>query len=169
MTDPASDTEGAPTEESEEYEFDHLSGVVSDGLVGAVGGFVGTVLMTGVLLAAESVGAFSRGSFAWFAGFVDVLGAAGGSTAVGYVLFLGVGMFLWPLLFASLKAYLPGGRDPARGVAFGTALWAGFAVAFYDGETVVAYLTLTLLAHWSYGVGLGAAFEYMTTRPEHLV
>ncbi|MCL7417658.1 MAG: hypothetical protein M8354_07455 [Halalkalicoccus sp.] len=152
-------------------EFDSVVGIVADGLVGAAGGLVGTATMTVVLLIAESLGAFSRESFAQLAlliGFEGLLTPV----AFGYLVFLLGGMFPWPLLFASLKEYLPGGRDPLKGVVFGTVLWTGFVLAFYvdyTGLALVAYVALTLVAHWTYGFALGSVFEYLSTRPDSLV
>jgi len=156
---------------TEDDEFDRLLGIVADGVVGAAGGLVGTTLMTVVLLIGESYGVFSRESFATVASMVGVDGVFPAVTA-GYVLFVGAGMVPWPLLFASLKGYLPGGRDPVAGVFFGTALWTGFVFAFYDGyagAALAGYLGVTLVAHWVYGLGLGAVFEYLATRPATLV
>lgn len=183
MNDPTSGTdESAGNEEgfdpvvaddglSEREEFDSLFGIIADGVVGAAGGLVGTAAMTVVLLIAESLGAFSRESFAQLAGMV---GFDGGLSAVllGYLIFLAGGMVPWPLLFASLKEYLPGGRDPMKGVVFGTILWTGFVLAFYadyTGLTLVLYAGLTLVAHWVYGFALGAVFDYLATRPDSLV
>ena len=152
-------------------EFDRLLGIVADGVVGAAGGLVGTALMTVVLLIGESFGVFSRASFATVTEMVGLEGVFPPVTA-GYVLFVLAGMFPWPLLFASLKDYLPGGRDPVHGIYFGTALWTGFVFAFYGGYTGLAlagYLVVTLVAHWVYGIGLGAVFEYLSTRPDTLV
>ncbi len=152
-------------------EFDSLYGIVADGFVGAAGGLVGTAAATVGLLIAESVGAFSRESFGQLALMIGLDGLAS-PVALGYATFVLGGMLPWPLLFASLKEYLPGGRDPFKGVVFGTMLWTGFVLAFYDGFTgitLVAYVVLTLMAHWAYGFSLGAVFEYLSTRPDSLV
>ncbi|MFC7140245.1 DUF6789 family protein [Halosimplex aquaticum] len=168
-----------PTVDEEEFEdpavrdddFDRLFGIAADGVIGAAGGLVGTTLMTVVLLIGESFDVFSRSSFATVTSMVGLDGVFPEVTA-GYVLFVLAGMFPWPLLFASLKEYLPGARDPVHGIVFGTALWTGFVFAFYDGYTglaLVGYLAVTLVAHWVYGIGLGAVFEYLATRPDTLV
>jgi hypothetical protein len=154
-----------------EDEFDRLAGILADGVVGAAGGLVGTALMTVVFLVAEGVGAFNRDSFADLTRLVGLEGVVPAVTA-GYILFLLGGMVPFPLLFASLAEFLPGTRMPVEGIFFGTALWTGFAMAFYDGftgTTLVLYLGLTLLAHWVYGVSLGLVFEYLSTRPDTLV
>lgn len=152
-------------------EFDRLIGIVADGVVGAAGGLVGTAMMTVVLLVAESFDAFNRQSFA---DLTELIGLGGYVPEVtfGFLLFLLGGMVPFPLLFASLSEYLPGERMPVNGIFFGTAMWTGFAMAFYDGFTglaLVLYLVLTLLAHWAYGIGLGLVFEYLSTRPDTLV
>ncbi|WP_331236448.1 DUF6789 family protein [Natronorarus salvus] len=152
-------------------EFDSLFGIVADGVVGAAGGLVGVAAMTVGLLIAESVGAFSRESFGQLALMIGLDGLAS-PVALGYGAFVLGGMVPWPLLFASMKEYLPGGRDPVKGIVFGTILWTGFVLAFYDGftgMTLVAYVVLTLMAHWAYGFSLGAVFEYLSTRPDSLV
>ena len=161
----------ALTEEMTTDEFDRMMGIVADGIIGAAGGLVGTALMTVVLLVAESLGAFSRASFAELTRLVG-LGGYVPEITFGYLLFLAGGMVPWPLLFASLMEYLPGERMPVNGIFFGTALWTGFVLAFYDGfagTTLVLYLVLTLVAHWVYGASLGFVFEYLSTRPETLV
>lgn len=158
-------------ETGEEFEFDRLAGILADGVVGAAGGMVGMALMTVVLLIAESLGAFSRASFATL---TELMGLDGVVPAVtfGYLVFLAVGLVQWPLLFAALKSYLPGASDPAKGVVFGTTLWSGFVIAYYggyQGTALALYVVLTLIAHWAYGFGLGLVFQYFTTRPDTLV
>jgi len=152
-------------------EFDSLMGIVGDGIVGAAGGLVGTAMMTVVLLIAESLGFFEREAFALLTELVGIEGLVP-SILVGYIIFLGGGMFPWPLLFASLKAYLPGQRDPVSGAFFGFAIWTGFVLGFYTGQSGLAlagYAALTLVAHIVYGVGLGLVFEYFSTRPDSIV
>lgn len=153
---------------------DGVYGIVRDGVVGAAGGFVGTALLTVVLLVGQGFGAFEVGTFASLAVLVGLSGVFSPAVleAVGYLIFLAGGMTTWPLLFASLEAYLPGRTLPERGLAFGTVLWTGFALAFYTGQSgglLVLYLIVTLVAHWAYGFGLGAVFDYLSNRPETLV
>jgi hypothetical protein len=156
-----------------EPDFDHLWGIVTDGLIGAVGGLVGTgALMVGLLIA-RSLGAFqfeSFGTLAELTGFGGVLPLS--PMAVGFLLFLLTGMVMWPLLFASIGSYLPGEKYATKGIPFGFVLWTGFAPAFYEGYTglaMVLYLVITLGAHFSYGFTLGAVFDYLGDRPETLV
>lgn len=155
----------------EDEEFDSLIGIVGDGVVGAAGGLAGTALLTVALVVAESLGVFSRDSFALL---TELVGLEEFVPAVlaGYVIFLLGGMVPWPLLFASLKAYLPGRSDPFRGAYFGLAIWTGFALAFYTGQSgldLALYVVLTLVGHALYGFGLGAVFQYLATRPDSIV
>lgn len=157
--------------EIEDDEFDQLFGIVADGVVGAAGGLVGTAMLTGVLLVAESVGVFSRESFASLATLVG-LEAFGPAVVIGYLVFLANGMVPFPLLFASVMEYLPGERPPVSGMVFGAILWTGFALAFYEGFSglaLVGYVVLTLVGHLAYGFGLGLVFEYLSSRPDSLV
>ena len=155
----------------EETDSDRLFGIVADGVIGAAGGLVGTALMMVVLLMAEQLGAFSRQSFADLTRLVGLGGYVPEVTA-GFVIFLAGGMVPWPLLFASLREYLPGETWPVNGIFFGTALWTGFVGAFYPGVTgltLVLYLVFSLVAHWVYGASLGFVFSYLSARPEPLV
>ncbi|MFC7078990.1 DUF6789 family protein [Halorussus caseinilyticus] len=159
--------------EGTEPDFDHLWGIVTDGLIGAVGGLVGTGSLTVGLLIAASLGVFDINEFATLAELtgLNVLFESN-PAAVGYVLFLLTGMVMWPLLFASIGSYLPGEKYAVKGIPFGFVLWTGFAPAFYadyTGLALVLYLVLTLGAHFSYGFTLGAVFDYLGDRPETLV
>lgn len=156
---------------AESDEFDNLRGILADGVVGAAGGLVGTAMMTVVFLIAQSVGAFELTDFAIL---MELLGLSEVVPPVlfGFLLFLGGGMVPWPLLFASLKNYLPGKTSPISGAFFGAAMWTGFVLAFYSGQSglaLVLYAVLTLAAHIAYGVGLGAVFDYFSTRPDSIV
>lgn len=168
VDDPVDD----PVDElGESEEFDSLIGIVGDGIVGAAGGLVGTALLTVVLLIAESLGVFEREAFALLTELVGIEQYVPPILA-GYLIFLGGGMVPWPLLYASLKEYLPGRRDPVSGVFFGFAIWTGFVLGFYTGQSglvLAGYAVLTLLAHVAYGVGLGLVFEYFATRPDSIV
>ncbi|MDS0260877.1 hypothetical protein NDI56_15840 [Haloarcula sp. S1CR25-12] len=156
---------------SSSEEFDNLRGILADGVIGAAGGLVGTAMMTVVFLIAQSVGAFALTDFAIL---TELLGLTAYVPAVlfGFVIFLGGGMFPWPLLFASLKTYLPGESSPIEGAFFGAAMWTGFVLAFYTDQTglsLVLYAVLTLVAHVVYGLGLGAVFDYFESRPDSIV
>lgn len=154
---------GTPSEE--------LAAIVRDGIVGAIGGLVGTALMTVVLLVGNALGGFDWTSFAVLAELIN-LDAIAPAVPIGYLIFLGGGMTTWPLLFASVEQYLPGKTIRLRGIPFGTVLWTGFVIAFYGGYTgtgLYVYLATTLVGHWVYGFGLGSVFDYLGNRPETLV
>lgn len=154
-------------------DFDHLTGIIVDGFVGALGGLVGTAALTIGLLIASTLGVFEISSFAKL---VDLFALNALVTldpvAVGYLVFLGAGMTIWPLLFASIGSYLPGDTCAIKGISYGFVLWTGFVMAFYDGyagTALVLYAVLTLLAHFAYGFSLGAVFDYLSGRPDTLV
>ncbi|GGN98687.1 MULTISPECIES: DUF6789 family protein [Haloarcula] len=173
MVDTSSGVEDPVNDETvaESEEFDNLRGILADGVVGAAGGLVGTAMMSVVFLIAQSLGAFNLSDFAILTELVGLTGYVP-EVLFGYIIFLGGGMFPWPLLFASLKEYLPGKSDPVSGAFFGAAMWTGFVLAFYTGQsglTLALYAVLTLAAHVVYGIGLGAVFNYFATRPDSIV
>ena len=136
-----------PAVASEETDVDRLFSSIADGVVGAASGLVGVALMMVVL-----------------GGYVPEVTA-------GFLIFLAGGMVPWPLLFASLREYLPGESWPINGIFFGTALWTGFVGAFYSGVSglaLVLCLGLSLVAHWVSGASLGFVFSYLAERREAL-
>lgn len=152
---------------------DSMTGIVFDGVIGAIAGAVGTAAMTVVLLVGSTLDAFEMGSLSMV---VELTGIAafvpGDPTAVGYLLFLAGGMVTWPLLFASIGRYLPGKNYANQGAFFGFILWTGFVLAFYVGYTgieLALYVVFTFIAHLVYGFCLGAVFDYLGGREEPLV
>jgi len=151
-----------------------MQAIVADGVVGAIGGFTGTAIMTVVLLVASTVGGFDMNSFATLAELVgaDAILGEEMTVAVGYFIFLGGGMTTWPLLFASIGRYLPGEKFATAGIAYGFVLWTGFVLAFnvgYSGLALALYVVITLVAHLVYGFALGSVFDYLSKRTETLV
>ncbi|WP_226006547.1 DUF6789 family protein [Natrinema salinisoli] len=137
--------------------------VANDAGIGAAGGFVGTMLMTAVLILAVALGVFDLESFANLATLVGLPA----NLALGYGLFLVGGMTVWSLLFLSLGEYLPGELTLVTGLWYATVIASGFAIAFYTGQTgleLVAYLLFVLLAHWIYGLGLAGTIAYLGGR-----
>jgi len=174
MVDSSTDfTDVDVTEEGAEPDFDHLAGIVTDGLIGAVGGLVGTAALTVGLFVAASVGAFEFDSFTEISEILALeLLFPGNAAAFGYVMFLLGGMTVWPLLFAATGGYLPGRKYATKGLSYGAVLWTGFVMAFYTGQAGLLlglYLVLTFVAHLAYGFTLGAVFDYLGNRPETLV
>ncbi|WP_247000644.1 DUF6789 family protein [Halosolutus gelatinilyticus] len=137
--------------------------VVSDASVGAIGGLIGTLLMSGALAVAVLLGVFDLDSFA---GLATLVGFPS-NVALGYAVFLVGGMTVWPLLFLALGEYLPGELTLVTGLWYATVAASGFAIAFHTTQTgleLVAYLVFVLLAHWIYGLGLAGTIEYLGGR-----
>ncbi|MFC4541955.1 DUF6789 family protein [Halosolutus amylolyticus] len=137
--------------------------VVSDAGTAAIGGFVGTILMSGVLAVAVVLGAFDLEAFAGLATLVGLPANPG----LGYVIFLLGGMTTWPLLFLALGEYLPGELTLVTGLWYATVIASGFAIGFHTdqaGLELVAYLVFVLLAHWIYGLGLAGTIAFLGGR-----
>ncbi len=156
-----------------DYDSDSMTGIIFDGIIGAISGAVGTAVMTVILLVGASLGGFEMESLSMI---VDLIGlsaiAPEYSVVIGYLLFLGGGMVTWPLLFASIGRYLPGKSWARQGAFFGFILWTGFVLAFYTGYggfELAVYVTVTLFGHLAYGFCLGAVFDYLGGREEPLV
>ncbi|MGM0592363.1 MAG: DUF6789 family protein [Halobacteriota archaeon] len=166
------ETVDAP-ETVEVLEYDRMFGIVVDGVIGAIGGLVGTSALTVGLIVASAFGAFEMSSFTLLA---DLTGMSllfpNNAIAAGFIVFLLLGMVPWPLFFASIGWYLPGDRFALKGIPFGAILWTGFVVGFYEGFTGIAlviYIVCTFVGHLAYGFSLGAVFDYLSDRPETLV
>ena len=159
--------------EIEDQGSNSLAGIVVDGLIGAVGGAVGTGLMTLVFMAASTLGGFDLTSFEVLAEMSGLVALAPEyANAIGYITFLLGGMVTWPLLFASLGRYLPGETFAKAGVFYGFILWTGFVLAFYTGYSGIQlplYVVASLVAHVAYGFGLGSVLDYLGEREQPLV
>jgi len=126
----------------------------------AAGGFVGTVLMSGGLITAILIGVLDPVSFGEIAELVGLPA----SPVIGAALFLVGGTVTWPLLFLAFSDYLPGRLLFETGLVFATLISSGFAIAFYTGQSglaFVGYLTFVLVSHWAYGIGLTVTFQYL--------
>jgi cytochrome c oxidase subunit 1 len=126
----------------------------------ALGGFVGTVLMSGGLGTAVLVGVLDPAAFGELA---ELLGLPA-SPALGVGLFLVGGTVTWPLVFLAFQEYLPGRLLFETGLVFASLISTGFAVAFYSGQrglALVGYLAFVVVAHWAYGLGLTVTFQYL--------
>jgi cytochrome c oxidase subunit 1 len=129
----------------------------------AVGGFVGTLLMTGGLGTAIAIGVLDPAAFGEIAELVGLPA----SPVIGALLFLVGGTITWPLLFLTFQAYLPGRLLFETGLVFSTLISTGFLVAFYTGQEgldLLGYLGFVVVAHWSYGLGLAVTFQYLRRR-----
>lgn len=126
------------------------------------GGIAGTAAMSAVFVFAEVEMRFNLGVTAALARYVRLPGRP----FVGALVFVGVGVVAWPLLYVAVEPYfraLPGGDDPAvRGVAFAVVLWVVFLLLGTGpirGVLLLLYLTFTLIGHLVYGFALGALYE----------
>ncbi|WP_410767372.1 DUF6789 family protein [Haloferax sp. DFSO60] len=129
----------------------------------AVGGIIGTLLMTGGLGTAVLIGVLDPGSFGEIA---ELLGLPASPT-LGALLFLVGGTVTWPLLFLAFSDFLPGRLLFERGLVFATLISTGFAIAFYTGQqglALIGYLAFVLVAHWSYGLGLTVTLQFLRRR-----
>lgn len=131
---------------------------VRTAVLAGAGGFAGMLAMTPFLGLMWLAGATSPA--AW-GNFADLL-LLGNSPTIGFVIFVGGGATTFPLLFLSLKEYLPGRTTALRGIVFASVMWTGFAPGYYTGQAgadLVIFLLLGLAAHWAYGAVLGTVVE----------
>ncbi len=142
--------------------------ILKGGVIGAIAGGAGLLVMSPILWAGVALGVIDSASFSELAHLG--LGRSE-NVLLGYFIFAGGGMTTWPLLFAVLNDYLPGRTMVQSGFVFASITWTGFLVAFYTsqaGLALVLYLLLTLLAHWAYGVVLGLVFGLIARRTKVL-
>ncbi|MCL9817896.1 DUF6789 family protein [Natronocalculus amylovorans] len=151
----SSDTEQRVVTPSREIE-ETSSVTLRDIIVAGIAGLIGMLAMMPLFGVGYLFGVIQLEAFAGLATIVGL----GPSFPIGLVIFIGGGTTTLPLLFITLGNYLPPGKSIAlRGMTFATIMWCGFLIAFYTGQaglTLVAYLGLTLVAHWVYGFILGS-------------
>lgn len=127
-----------------------------------VGGFVGTTVLSALLILLEVQTRSAIGIFAVIARFVGMPDEA----FLGFLIYAFAGVVAWPLLFIALERYIPRGPDPAaRGVVFATILWVFFVTTGrgnLGGPILVIYAAYTLFAHWMYGFVLGAVYARLS-------
>jgi hypothetical protein len=158
---------GVPTGEEEPAELtdveslgELLIAVLWDGVIGAIAGTAGNVVILGTILLASLAGGFDFDSFATVAEILnlDIVLSADETLWAGVVIFVGGGMTTLPLLLATLGAYLPGRNYAEKGLVFGGVMWTGFVLAYYAGYGGVAlavYVVATFLGHLGYGYVTG--------------
>lgn len=121
-------------------------------------GAVGTMVMSAALAIFEVQTRYAIGIFAAIARFVRVPD----NLFAGFAVYVLVGTVAWPLLFVSLKPYVPLDLDPAvAGMLFALPLWIAFAIVGrgdVTGAIVVLFVAFTLIAHLVYGFVLGAVY-----------
>lgn len=135
-------------------------------LSAVLGGAVGTAVMSVVLAMVEVEARYALGIFDAIARFARVPG----EPTLGFLVYVLVGVLVWPLLFLSLEQYVPLDLDPAvAGMLMGAVLWLAFAVigrGDMSGPQLLVYLTFTLLAHLAYGFTLGAVYARFSGHPD---
>jgi cytochrome c oxidase subunit 1 len=137
--------------------------IVSDTLYGALGGFVGTAMMSAVLLSGVAIGVIDLAAF----GELSELVGLGTDPLVGFVVFFGGGMTTWAILFRALAEYLPGRLLIVTGLSYAAIISLGFFVAFYTGQSgleLLGYVVFVFVGHMLYGLGLAGVLRYAAYR-----
>ena len=140
---------------------------------GVVGGLVGVLLMTPLLVVLpRAIGVFRPEPIVGFASFGAFVGLEP-SLELGLALFVANGALSLPLIFLTAGMFLPP-HEPKylRGVTFATLVWPGFLLAFWPGGELViqaTFLVVSLLGHWVYGAALGLVVTRLAALPEHRV
>lgn len=138
--------------------------VLMDGVIGAIAGLGGNVVILAILGLAAQVGGFDPALFSTAA---ELLGL-GTVLTEGQLLFAGLALFVLggmttlPLLLATLGAYLPGRTYAEKGLVFGAVMWTGFVLAYYPGYAGTAlaiYAVSTFVGHLGYGYVTGLLMD----------
>lgn len=159
-----SDESAEPADSTPETLTSLVAAVLLDGIVGAVAGLAGNVVIVGTLALTALLGGFAAEQFAFTAEMLmlQLLLTPQQLVWVGFALFVGGGLTVWPLLLATIGVFLPGEGYAEKGLYFGAIMWTGFAFAFYGGYAgveLVIYLLGSLLGHVGYGFTTGAAMD----------
>ena len=97
-------------------------------------------------------------------GLVARFVGVGGNRSLGFIIFVIIGITLWPLLFAWAEPHLPPEGDPAvSGMLFAVVIWLAFMVTSVpEVPTILLFLFggYTLLAHLAYGFTLGLVYGW---------
>lgn len=129
---------------------------MDDNVSAMTAGFIGTAVMTVLLVATDTVTAYEMRPFEAVASFVGVE-----NVTLGILVFVLLGTVAWPFVFITIGQYLPGTYAPVRGMVFAGVLWTGFVTAFSTsippGDLPI-YAAFTLVVHLAYGFTLGAIY-----------
>lgn len=132
-------------------------------IVGGVAGMVVMVLSL-VMLSIQTRSALNL--YGLVARFVGV----GGNRSLGFIIFVVVGVTVWPLLFAWAEPHLPPEGDSAvSGMLFAVVIWLAFMITSVpEVPTILLFLFggYTLLAHLAYGFTLGLVYGWTARRPD---
>lgn len=137
-------------------------------LKGMVGGFVATVVLSGLMMIKTMMGVMPELDI--IAMLTKMMGAS--SNVVGWVVHLIIGTVVWGALFAWIAPNLPGSSYWTKGIFFGTVAWLLMMVTimpmassgFFGMKFGTMAPVMTLVLHIIYGAVLGAI--YGLQRPE---
>lgn len=130
---------------------------MDDDVSAIAGGFLGTAVITVLLVVFDTVAPVTIDPFTRIAAFVGT-----DNTLLGLAIFFGLGTFAWSFLFVTLGRFLPGRTGVGRGIVFSLFLWVGFASTFTPGTPLLElalFLGFTLLIHVVYGFTMGSVYE----------
>ena len=141
--------------------------------LGMGGGLLGMLVMLPLLVGLPAaLGLFSAEPVVEFVPLTGLLGIEP-TLALGLALFVAGGTVLLPMVFLVVGAYLPPQEPRAlRGATFATIFWTGFVPAFWPeggALTVAAFLVVSLVSHWVYGVVLAGFLDRTVGIPQHEV
>jgi len=156
--------ESAPELSDVESLGELLVAVLWDGVIGAIAGAAGNVVILGTIALASLAGGFDLDSFGTVAEILGLDAALSGDALLwaGVAIFVVGGMTTLPLLLATLGAYLPGRNYAAKGLVFGAVMWTGFVFAYYAGYAGLAlgvFVLGTFVGHLGYGFVTGLAMD----------
>lgn len=140
--------------------------VLWDGVIGAVAGAGGNVVVLTTLFVASRLGGFDTASFTVAAEMLglDAVLSGNGLFLAGLGLFVVGGLTVLPLLLVTLGSFLPGRRYATRGLVFGAIVWTGFVLAYnagFAGLDLIVYVVMTFLGHLGYGYVTGWLLDRM--------
>ncbi len=130
------------------------------------GGAVGMVVMVLALIMLNIQTRSALNLYTLISQFVG----AGSDQSLGFVIFLVVGVLVWPLIFAWAEPHLPPEGDAAvSGMLFAFVIWLAFMITSVpDVPTILLFLFggYTLLAHLAYGFTLGLVYGWTAPRTD---
>ena len=130
------------------------------------GGVAGMVVMVLALIMLDIQTRSALDLYSLVAQFVGV----GGDRTLGFIIFVAVGVTVWPLIFAWAEPHLPPEGDAAvSGMLFAVVIWLAFMITSVpDVPTILLFLFggYTLLAHLAYGFTLGLVYGWTARRTD---
>lgn len=164
-TDGGAVADGDPTNDAESP-GELLTDVLWDGVIGAIAGAGGNVVILTALFVATQFGGFDPASFTVVAEILGLNAVLSGDALLyaGLAVFVIGGLTVFPLLLVTLGSFLPGRRYATRGVVFGAIVWTGFVLAYnagFQGLDLAVYVVFSFLGHLGYGFATGWLLDRM--------